>query len=826
MTRLLAFLCFLSFTLPTYGQELLKGRVTDENGSGLPFVNITINGGRQGLSSDLDGYFEIPSAERLQSLHFSYIGFESKVIEGQDLRKNPLQVVLIEKATSLEEVTVLPGENPAHRMIENAVRNKKLNDPNKLESFSYFSYSKFMITFDLDSIDPKIDTLMLSDRLDSLQRDTLQTDSIWRIDSSGYNMHEFFSQRHLFFMETLTERKVRKPRDNEKVLAQRTSGFKNPMFALLVTQLQSFSFYEDFIGISGDEYLNPISKGSTNRYFFLIEDSVFTEEGDTIFTISFRPKPNKVFKALQGVISIDSRDWAIRNVRAKPALKEGTQIEIRQEYKKYGPHTWFPISFEADIDPKFISVNGSAPQALMRRKLMRINLKPDLEDESIPRVELSIEEKDQEEVDSLLAVFRTEALDSLETSTYQFIDSLSEAENIERNLQLLVTLSRGYVPIGIFNLDIGEILKYNVYEGTRLGLDLETNDKLVDWFSVGAYGAYGFKDKAWKYGGRFQLDLHKNSRWELYGEYQHEIFETSAFGIPFSNSRSLVQDNYHRLYIEQWDMVDRLRGGMRLDPFPNLRVDLGINEERLRTLGDYQFEGEAPQSFRFTEMYFGLRYAPDEQYAETPFGKIRIKEASPVFRAHYSRGSDQIASGNFNYHRLVVDAEYNRLSRGYGQTTIGLRMGKTWGEVPATKLFTPVANFRNVNSFWAANLGSISDRNAFETMRFNEFLNDELLTLMWRQDFRSTLFKIGKLQPHFEMVHRLALGRLTRPELHQNIGTKSLTKPYFESGFELNKLYNFGFAGLGLGVYYRYGANRFSNELDNFAFKLTSKFSF
>ncbi len=827
---LASLLIFLSAHL-LRAQTSLQGQVVDESGAGLPFVNITINGGKEGLSSDLDGFFNLSDAARIESLQFSYIGFETKVLRGADLKADPLKVTLKERITPLEEVTVLPGENPAHRMIRNAVDNKKLNDPAKLESFSYLSYSKFIITMNRDSIDPRIDTIMMSERLDSLQmaeyqEKSGQEDSILRVDSSAFQLNQFLSQRHIFFMETLTERKVKKPRDNETVLAQRTSGFKNPMFAMIVTQLQSFSFYDDFVGISGDEFLNPISKGSTKRYFFLIEDSIFTPRGDTLFTISFRPQPNKVFKALEGVITIDSRDWAIQNVRAVPAQEGGMQIEIRQEYQKYGPHTWFPISFEADIDIPFVSINSGKPQALMRRKLSRINLDPKLNSKDISRVELSIEEKDQEEVDSLLALYRTENLDSLEEETYTYIDSLSEAEDLERNLGILVTLSRGYIPWGPVNFAIDKVLNYNTYEGFRLGLDVETNDQVSDWLSVGAYGAYGFKDKEWKYGARFKLELHKNSRWEIFGNYSYDLYETSAFQVPYQAEAGLLQDNYRRLYLEQWDLSDILRSGMRIDPLPSLRLELALSEERRRTLGLYQFIPDGNQGqYRFTEAQASLRFAPSEEYAETPFGKIRIKESTPVFKAMFSQGLTGVGEGTYDYQRVIFEGDYKRMSRGYGQSHFNLRYGRTWGEVPATKLFTPQANFRNISDPWEANIGSLSDRNSFETMRFNEFLATELVTFMWRQDFRANLLRIGNWVPHLELVSRAAWGQFDQADLHQNIGLKSLEDGYFESGLEINKAYNWGFAGFGLGIYYRYGAEQLPDAIDNWAFKLTSKFS-
>jgi len=827
------FILCLGILLPSviWAQNSIEGRVVDEKGEGLPFVNITINQGRQGGTTDLDGYFHLNSSQSINSLSFSYIGFESKSLSADELQLSPLIVKLKEQSTTLGEVTVLPGENPAHRIVRNAVREKDNNNPENLPEFSYYSYSKFIVTIDLDSVDPSIDTVMLSERIDSLAPG--QEDTISHIDSSGYEINEFFSQRHLFFMETLTQRKFKDPRDNEEVLANRTSGFKNPMFSMLITQLQSFSFYGDYIGITGNEYLNPISRGSTGRYYFILEDTLVNSPGDTIYTLSFRPRPNKGFKALKGVININAGDWAIVNVRATPAEdSDAIPIEIRQEYERFGGHTWFPVSFEADLDLNFISVNEFRPYAIMRRKLMRIDLNPGLEKSDISRSELTIAEADEEEVDSLLVAFRGAEIDSIEANTYTFLDSVSEAENLERNLELLVTVSRGYIPLYFVNVDLGSIMNYNVYEGFRLGLGLSSNDKLSDWFTLDGYYAYGFGDKAHKYGGGFTAELAKNLRWEVFGKYRSDIVETSGFEYPGQVKGSWIENDYRRIYIEQWDYLQELKFGTRIDPLPNFRLELSGSHERRRTIGDYFYQTNTlgldnlGSEFRFTEAAATFRYAPQEQYAETPYGKIRIGRASPVFSLHLAQGLDNLWNSQFNYTRALFQVDYRRLSRGYGESVFRFRAAGIWGDAPAAKLYTPAANYRNVSDWRNRNLGSLSDRSSFQTMRFNEFLLDRFVSFTYRQDFRSNLFKTEKFAPHIEMVHRIAFGFLDNPDVHRNLGTKDLSDPYLESGLEFNRLFTSGFSAFGIGAYYRYGAQQLPETLDNFAFKFTSKFSF
>jgi hypothetical protein len=79
-------------------------------------------------------------------------------------------------------------------------------------------------------------------------------------------------------------------KDTERVIANRVSGFKDPSFVLLASQLQSFTFYSDFVTVLSDDYLNPVSGGAWRKYVFVLRDTTFSG-ADTTFIISFEPPP-------------------------------------------------------------------------------------------------------------------------------------------------------------------------------------------------------------------------------------------------------------------------------------------------------------------------------------------------------------------------------------------------------------------------------------------------------------------------------------------------------------------------------------------------------
>lgn len=813
----------LFWPLASSGQSVVKGKVSDPEGQPLPFVNIRAGTGI-GTTSDMDGDFRLEVPAGYDSLRFSYVGFRSqrRAISGEVMA---LEVILEPRRTSLSEVTVVAGENPAHRMIRAAVEQRDKNDPERLERFQYRSYSKFYFTINPDSIDPSIDTLRLQSESEN-GRDTVV------LDSSGYHNRQFLEKRHLFFMETVTERRYLKgKRDHEEVLGQRTSGFKNPMFALLVTQFQSFSFYQDYINLAGSEYLNPLSRRSPKRYFFSLEDTAVHGRGDTTYYISFRPRRGKSFAGMEGVLALRTPDWAIEHVRALPADTSGIPVTVRQSYRRYGSHRWFPYQTEADLTLENLRFGKHPTQGIFRRKLYQIDLQPELEAQNIPREKVTIGEHLETQGDSLVSQLRNDTLDRRSQGTYSFLDSVGEAENLDARLQFLAALSRGFLRAGPVDFALDRILRYNSFEGWRLGLGIATNNSFSEWFTFRGFWGYGFKDETAKYGLEVEtaLDARSNFNWRAGMEY--DLAETGGFYHPQRERGGFFSSNYRQFNIERWDRNRSYYTGLERDLINGLHFDVEGRYEERSTYGEYRYRpltpADDPQAptYNYLEVEPSLRWAPGEEFAQTPVGKIRIERGYPVIWLSYVRGFPGLGRASFRYQQLKLAGLYRHRTVGWGTTELGLRLGATWGQVPYQKLWTPAANALS-RSDWKDRLRTPAARQGFETMRFNEFLSDRYLELHWRQDFRSLLFSTDHFEPHLEMVHRAAWGLLRRPQDHAGLPTRSLRHGYFESGVEFNRLLVSDILGIGygLGLYYRYGAYHLPSWYDNLAVKFTLKF--
>ncbi|TDS63639.1 SusC/RagA family TonB-linked outer membrane protein [Myroides indicus] len=98
-------------TSVSFKEELIKGRVTDEQGNPVPFATIYIKGTQQTAQSDENGNFEI-RATIGDTLIVEFIGYEPSESE---ITENTLNIVLKTRAEMLDELVVEVGYGNKHR---------------------------------------------------------------------------------------------------------------------------------------------------------------------------------------------------------------------------------------------------------------------------------------------------------------------------------------------------------------------------------------------------------------------------------------------------------------------------------------------------------------------------------------------------------------------------------------------------------------------------------------------------------------------------------------------------------------------------------------
>ncbi|MNQ18058.1 Colicin I receptor precursor [compost metagenome] len=98
-----ALVLYLGFCTQAMAQQIVQGKVTDENSQPLFGVSIAIKGTNKGANTDADGKYSIDVKNNV-TLVFSYIGFKTKqvVMSGQ----TTVDVILQEDPQALDEVVV------------------------------------------------------------------------------------------------------------------------------------------------------------------------------------------------------------------------------------------------------------------------------------------------------------------------------------------------------------------------------------------------------------------------------------------------------------------------------------------------------------------------------------------------------------------------------------------------------------------------------------------------------------------------------------------------------------------------------------------------
>ena len=786
-----------------------KGKVVDrQTGEPLAFVNVTYGSPSRGTTTDIDGYFAIQVPDAVDSLRFSYVGYHTRRVPVDALLGDSSSTLSLKsKPYQLEGVVVRPGSNPANRIVRRAIENRGENNPENLSSFTYRSYNKFVFT------------------IDSVQRKSPITsgDTNSTPDSSVIALRELTQEQHFMVMESVTQRKYRSPgQSKEKVLASRVSGFKEPSLSFIATQFQSFSFYNDFIELGNDRYLNPISKKSWQKYFFNLADTIYTGMQDTVFVISYRPKRGRIFEALNGVMHIHTHNYALQRVIAEPwDPPADLSVKIQQQYEMHRGQ-WFPHQFNTRLKFKNVLLAAGEKDYYMvgegRTYIYDTQLNPPLDDEDFGHVELSIPPSAYRRSSDFWSGMRPHPLTDKDRRTYRMVDSLGEAHHFDRRLETFQTLTTGYLPVGPVDVDLKKLLDYNRYEGLRLGVGLRTNESLSGHFKTGGYLGYGFADKELKYGGSLELELHRPSETTLHLTHINDVVESG--GYRFLRETGFFSTETYRSYlIKTMDRVSRWQAALSFRALDYLKVRTFLRQSTIDPYTDYTFDAGKNTyegNFYTTEAGIRLRYAHGEDFVETHRGKFSLGTEAPIFYGNIIRGFDGLG-GDLDYTKYEAAISSKFKTRNLGNTHLWIEGGYSQGDVPAFNLYKGRGSFGSNLSIYSAN--------SFATMGLDEFMAGRFVSLFWTHNFRSLLWPSKKFTPHVKWVNNAGWGWLGSETSHSGVALRDYSRGYFETGLVVDRLFSMGLFHYGFGVFYRYGPYAFDRPAENFAYKLSFRFA-
>ncbi len=124
--RTIFFLSFLLLGISTYGQTVVNGNVSDQNGDPVPGANIVIVGKAIGATTDFDGNFNLETSEVPPfQLRITSIGFAEATAEVTS-NNQTLSITLSETQTILDEIVVSASRTP-ERIFESPVTVERMD---------------------------------------------------------------------------------------------------------------------------------------------------------------------------------------------------------------------------------------------------------------------------------------------------------------------------------------------------------------------------------------------------------------------------------------------------------------------------------------------------------------------------------------------------------------------------------------------------------------------------------------------------------------------------------------------------------------------------
>lgn len=782
-------------------QNIIHGTIVNANTKeNIPFVHIVIESSQKsGTVSNIEGQYKLllPSdVSDSDSIHFSCIGFAAFRESVAKIKNNPV-VFLHPESSKLAEVIIRAHDDPAYAMMQKVIENRDKNNPESLPHFKFTSYNKANIDVS---------------RTDSVQAQLAKTG---------------FKNAHLLMLESATEVIYKNPgKWSETVIAGKMSGIKNPALSLVSNSFQPFSCYSDYLNISGFDYLNPISPNSRARYYFTLRDSAQVA-GQKVYIIQFTPRKNAAEELMKGTLSISANTYALVNFHAQNRDDHKLmQFEIRQAYEQIDS-LWFPKESNTTYTLPNEDVNSDII-ASSTTYIRNVDLEymPQKGDFGIAAIQHNSNAGTTP--DSTWQKLRNNPLSTEEENTYAVYDTLPVPllNTLNWFANQTTSLINGRMNFGNVDFLLPHLLRFNPYEGLRLGGGFATSQKLIKWMSAEGYAAYGFKDRAWKYGGGLQFFIYPKKELELKLYYQNDLKEPGrerfAKDVGFLNAGEIVRN----LFAREMEEVERYHAQITWRPVRSLRLQPFVSYEKLSSNFSVLNDVDISLPPTISAMYgMELRYTPGEKLMQVGRVIAPVNLTYPRFRLLIAHNTPEVLESNTSFAKAQFEFEHEFKIRGAGTTRIYGNAAKIWGDnVPYPYLLfgRGVAGQKDIG---------VMAPGYFQTMDLYRFLSDQYIQGGIVHNFGS-VFGIKKSfsKPELKIAYSAAIGNISENN-SENVVFKfqELTKPYLEGGIMIDNILrmssSFYYSGYGVGVFYNHGAYEEPQFIKNLSFILTAAIS-
>ncbi len=701
-------------------QYTLKGSVSDKSTLlPLSFASVQIAGTYSGTTTNREGNFELRLKPGNYFLTTTFIGYKSDTLKIELDGNKEVKFNLEPIPVRLSEIKVLPGENPALKIIRAAIEAKKERSK-KLNSYAFSAYTKGIIktTKDFSSSGGGINLSIGS-------KDTakLKITGIIENESRGY---------------------FNKPGKYKDEIVARKQSANTPSSVNILTGGRIIqNFYTDDILFLGKQIPSPIADDAIDYYDYLIEDTL-SINNQNVFQIHINPL-RKSDPGFTGDIFITDKSYCLLkldldlNSPANPA-RLFDRVNVFQQFNRFGEDIYMPIDYRIFAYGNFLGIAkfGFELNTVFYDYKINEAIDDDIFGMAIVKVMPDADKKDSLYWKSTQTIANTieeqnayKRIDSLETVPKTFWDNFSF-------LSTTVNLSKYFSVTGPLSL-----YSFNRIEGHTLNFGIGFSQPEEKRFLVNSDFSYGFSDKILK------ADF---SATYLLGEYRTTSVSFSANNkltdlfresIKFNKLTSTLTNLLGKYDFRDYYYTKGFSFKFLSEVFPILRIGAGI-------LNRTDNSGNANSDYSILNM--NKRYNVNPSICETKINAItaaiQIDSRKYIEDGYFRRrvGTNQLAavlSGDaiFSLKNLLNSSMSFNLYRytlnGYMPTVksggINLILSGVYssGAVPMQMLFS-----------LPGNIESASQSFTMRTLRTGEVFGDRALVLSIENNVNDELFRL------------------------------------------------------------------------------------
>lgn len=783
-----------AFAQTTY---TIKGRITDATtGDPIPFANVGIKASLSGATTNFDGFYQLTFTPPADSILVTYIGYDSrsKAIK-PDTTEQIIDIQLTPGALQLREVKIFAGENPAYAIMRKIVSAKNKNNVEELDAYEYESYNKIQI--DIDNLSEKFRNRK------SVKKMTHIVDQYDEV--KGENGETIIP---IFISESVSDVYYRRnPKKKKEIINKTKVSGVGLTDGSLVSQLigssfQQYNFYNNWLNILDKDFVSPISDSWKVYYEYYLSDSVKNGENYD-YQIDFEPKHEQDL-AFTGSFWVDGETFALTqmdvNVGKRANLNFIEKIKVQQSYELIEEQNeWVTSKTRVLIDVD----EPTKKTAGMLLKFYSANSKYKVNDPKDPKfydTAIELKEDYMQSDSTFWTKSRPEALSANELLSFQLVDSLKVLPVVKTYTEILNILVNGYKRIDKWNIDIGPYLYLyanNKVEGHRFRLGFKTDPGFSRKWIFSGYGAYGTKDKAFKYGAGMDYIIDRKP-WTMAGISYSKDLERLGVSAETIGPNTLFGafsrfGAFRRAY---WQ--EDISAYFKSELVKGLTGSIQIRHRDFRPLFPFTYktnpeagiESPIKSTFDITEINLETRLASKETFLQNDNERISMGNGnSPAFTLRYTLGIRNFLGGDFNYNKFSFNIKQSFRFGVLGRTYYNVTFGLIPSTLPYPLLYTPLGN---ESLFYVDN--------AFNLMRYFEFMSDRYVALRMEHNFEGFLLNripaIRKLKLRMLATGKLFYGSVSDANL-------SLSTTQDESGNEIqafNKLKDRPYIELGYGI--------------------------